>query len=380
MNQVRASWASDSPEKNMARMSEAEHLVQELPGPDGTPGSDRLRLARVRYWTGNVHFLSNAMPEAIRCFSQALEVAKNLGDPELLAFARYSIGNVLYFQGHFGKSESLFRQAITEFEQLGDWARWIRAVSVHGQTLGVKGSYAEGLAQCQRALGRARELNYPDGIAFSTLCLSWIYAIAGNLASARETSRQATEAFEHSGDRAFVYLHYMLCSYSEVCAGQFEAAAQSIAKLQTIVQEFGGQLFADDILSSYIAAVALGKGRVEQALSVAEQAVAIARNIGGIFGEGMARQVWGRSLAAMSPPKWDEAEAEMAESLRLFVLGEANLYAAHLLMHWGIICRDRGKTDAAREHFEKAAAQWTASNIPWELERVNKLIAGLPKA
>ena len=82
----------------------------------------------------------------------------------------------------------------------------------------------------------------------------------------------------------------------------------------------------------------------------------------------------------MSLPRWDEAEAQMAESLRLFELGEARLYAARTRMHWGIICRDRGNTDAAREHFEKAAAQWTASNIPWELERVNNLIAQLPKA
>ena len=82
----------------------------------------------------------------------------------------------------------------------------------------------------------------------------------------------------------------------------------------------------------------------------------------------------------MSPPKWDEAEAQMAESLRLLQLGEARLFSASIRMHWGIICRDRGKTDAAREHFEKAAAQWTASNIPWELERVNKLMAELPKA
>jgi hypothetical protein len=70
----------------------------------------------------------------------------------------------------------------------------------------------------------------------------------------------------------------------------------------------------------------------------------------------------------------------MAESLRLFELGEARLYAARIRMYWGIICRDRAKIDTAREHFEKAAAQWTGSNIPWELERVNKLIAELPKA
>jgi len=70
----------------------------------------------------------------------------------------------------------------------------------------------------------------------------------------------------------------------------------------------------------------------------------------------------------------------MAESLRLCELGKARLLAASTRMYWEIICRDRGNTDAAREHFEKAAAQWTASNTPWELERVNKLIAELPKA
>src|SRR5208337_3797151 len=43
MKQVRVSLTADSPEQNMARMTEAERLVQELPGPDGTPGRDHLR-------------------------------------------------------------------------------------------------------------------------------------------------------------------------------------------------------------------------------------------------------------------------------------------------------------------------------------------------
>jgi tetratricopeptide (TPR) repeat protein len=152
-----------------------------------------------------------------------------------------------------------------------------------------------------------------------------------------------------------------------------------MAKCQAIAQEFGGQLLHADNVAGCIAEIALGKGQAEQALSLAEQAVAIARKMDGIWGEGIARQVWGRSLAAMNLPSWDEAEAQMAESLRLFELGEARLSAAHMQRHWGIICRDRGNRDAAREHFEKAAAQWKASNIPWELERVKKLIAELPK-
>src|SRR5208337_440924 len=380
MKQVRASLAADSPEQNMARVSEAERLVLELPGPDGAPGSDQLRLARVRLWMGGIHLMSNAMPEAIRYLSQVLAVAQKLGDPALLSLPSYVIGNVLYMQGHFGKAEALLRQAITAIEQLGDWAEWIRAVSTYGMNLGSTGRYEEGLAQCQRAIARARELNYLEGIAYSTLCLSRIYSIAGSLACTAEITRLGIETAEQSGDRVTVYLCYVSRSYAEVCAGQFEAAAESIAKCHAVEQELGGQLLAADWVASYIAEVALGKGQAQQALSLAEQAVAIARKTGGISGEGMARQVWGRSLAAMSPPRWDEAEVQMAESLRLFELGEARIHAARMRMHWGIICRARGNTDAAREHFEKAAAQWAASNIPWELERVKKLIAELPKA
>ena len=135
-----------------------------------------------------------------------------------------------------------------------------------------------------------------------------------------------------------------------------------------------------ETIPSFLAEIALGNGQLERALSLAKQAVGMARKMGGIWGEGMAHQVWGRSLAALSPPRWDEAEAQMAESLRLFELGEARLDAARMRMHWGIVCRDRGNADAAREHFEKAAAQWSAGNIPWELERVNKLISELPIA
>jgi tetratricopeptide (TPR) repeat protein len=377
---VSVSLTADSPEQNMARMREAERLAQELPAPDGTLGRDQLRLARVQYWMGHFHYLGNAMPEAIGYFRQVLSVAQKLRGPELLVVTYRSMGALLYFQGHFGKAEALFRQAITLLEQSSDWAEWIRAVSMHGMTLGATGSYEEGLAESQRALARARELNSLYGIGFSTLSLSWIYSDAGNLACTKETTRQAIEAAEQSGDRILVYLCYWTRSYAELCAGQFEAAAESIAKAQAVAQELGGQLFAADIVASHIAEIALGKGQVEQALSLAEQAVAMAQKMGGICGEGMARQVWGRSLAAMNPPRWDEAEAQMAESLRLFELGEGRLYAARIRMYWGIICRDRGNTDTAREHFEKAAAQWTASNIPWELERVNKLIAELPKA
>jgi len=56
-----------------------------------------------------------------------------------------------------------------------------------------------------------------------------------------------------------------------------------MAKCQAVAQELGGQLFLADWVACTIAEMALGKGRAEQALSMAEQAVAMAQKIGGIW-------------------------------------------------------------------------------------------------
>ena len=67
----------------------------------------------------------------------------------------------------------------------------------------------------------------------------------------------------------------------------------------------------------------------------------------------------------------------MAESLRVLQSGQSWLAAARTHVAWGIVCRDRGDLDAAREHWEKAAAQWEKSKLPWELEKVQLLMGTL---
>ena len=72
----------------------------------------------------------------------------------------------------------------------------------------------------------------------------------------------------------------------------------------------------------------------------------IAQEMGGIFGEGLARRVWGQALAALMPQQRDEAEAQLAESLRLLESGQSRLEAARTHVAWGAGGRDRGEAFA----------------------------------
>jgi ABC-type dipeptide/oligopeptide/nickel transport system ATPase component len=121
-------------------------------------------------------------------------------------------------------------------------------------------------------------------------------------------------------------------------------------------------------------------GRVQEALELVERAVATAQEADNLVTEAYARQIWGQALTELEPPRWNQAEAQLAESVRLFESGQAGLWAARACTAWGTICRSRGDPVAARKHWEKAAAQWKASGITRELETVGALIAALPEA
>ena len=133
------------------------------------------------------------------------------------------------------------------------------------------------------------------------------------------------------------------------------------------------------------AEIAYGAGRVQEVIALAEHAVDIAQDVGGIWAEGLARRAWGQALAALVPPvisetegpQWDQAEAQLAQSLRLLEAGQCRLKAARPHVAWGAVCPDRGRLAAAREHWQLAAAQRESSSLIHDLERTRALIESL---
>ena len=71
---VNVSLQSESPEKNLAILTEAENLASAL-ADEAAPG------ARVQLWIGRVHYLAARLPEAISYFQKVLAVAPKLAIP-----------------------------------------------------------------------------------------------------------------------------------------------------------------------------------------------------------------------------------------------------------------------------------------------------------
>ncbi len=371
---VSVTWVADDPERNQARLAEAEELLKELPGPDGRPGSDRLRLARVHYWLGRLHYLRNAPREAIGYYRQVIAVAKEFGDEELLAIPSSFIGQAMFVQGHAGKARPMLAQAIQPFEKSGNWAEWVRAVGFHGMSITALGQPQEGLAETLRGLTYSLEKNFPTGVALSRIYLAVNYMFANDLPHMLEEARACIAASEQSGDRLLAYLGYGFLGLAYCRLGDHQSAAAGMAQSMTTGKSLGGRLILADWFAAVEAEVALVGGQYEPAIALAEKVVAAAQAGGGIFAEGMAQRVWGRALAQLDPPQWDAAEAHLAAAVQAFETGELMLELARARVAWGQVCAGRGDPAAAREHLAKAAAQFETSGLKEEWERTQAVI------
>jgi class 3 adenylate cyclase/tetratricopeptide (TPR) repeat protein len=372
-----SSWRASSPEENLKRLAEAEKLVTALIAIEEASDDDNLRLARVRFWMGRVLYSMGLMNEALQYFRQVLPVAQVSGDPELLSIPSGAIGQAMAVLGHLYKARDLLGQAIPLLEKTANWAEWIQAMSFRGAAMGGAGDYTAGVNQVQFAHTRAKELNFITGISVSCNCLGFAHFFCGNLLKAMEAGQEAVAAAEQSGDRIYEYVGYGIWGWAAGRAGRIETADDCMARSQKVAQELGGRVVMADLFTSARGEIALVSGYLDKALELAQKGVAISQEVGGVLAEGIARRVWAQTLTAQPSPQWNEAEAQLTESLRVLELGPSRPEAARTRLVWGSLCHSRGDVASARKHWEKAAALFESCDIAKELENVRRLLAAL---
>ncbi len=372
------SSATHDPQQNLTRLAEVEIMLQELPGPDGIPGSDRLRLARAHYWMGRSHYLSNAMPTAIGYYKQVLSVAPELGDEELLAIPSSVMGQALLLQGHFNRAEPLLRQAILPLEKTDNWIEWLRAVGFLGIALTALGDRHAGLEQAERAIKRAEEMKNPVALTLIRLFLSYMHIFGGDPEMAIEKSSAVIKATDPTRGLLYLYIGNGFLSWAYSRMGDHERALEHFATSKAFGQSMGGRLIMADIFAAAEAEIFAVSRRDAEAIYLAQAVLNAAKaGNGGIFAQGVAERAWATALSHATPANIEEIETHLAAALAFFQTGDNRLEAARTQVTWGIINSQQDSNTLAREHFEKAAIQFESAGLLPELERAQALIANL---
>jgi len=303
---------------------------------ESTDKERQLSLARIHYWMGRMHYYHNDRREALSYFRRVLAEAQEVGDEELIATSSSVIGRVLIHQGYFGQARQFLVQAISALERASNWTEYIDTVAYLGIVRAGSGEYTAGVEEVQRAL----ETHHLAADAICHCCLTIMYILGGDMRQALEESRAIVSVGEQSGDQLAVYLGYGLRAWAEIRLGHHQEALAYMAQQQASAGSLGEErLILDDIFIPIRAEIALKAGHIEEALALAEEAVAYAQTVDGKFAEGLAQRVWGEALVALSPPRWDAARAHMAASLHAFEAGDILLEMARTHQEWALLCR-----------------------------------------
>jgi tetratricopeptide (TPR) repeat protein len=264
-------------------------------------------------------------------------------------------------------------------EKTGNWFFLGRAKAFHSYATIMMGDCHEGLAEAQKALEYGTKINASNVICASNLVLTAGYSYADPVGEALkhtlEAGRRAVEAAEKAEDMIMLYISHGVRAWNLAMGKRFEEAEKAMETCQNMAKKMGEQLFMVDHFTSRRAEIALGLGRVEEAIDLARQAVEISRKVGGIWAEGHSLRILGKALAALDSPRFDEAEEQMTPSIELFESGQNLMGVAHTNIAWGEVCRDRGNLDAARAHWEKAAAFFESKGLTIRLEQLRNLMA-----
>jgi len=371
---VAVALRSDGPDVNLARLKEAESLLQALPSAEG----DRERLAYIQYWTGHAYLHRGQPEEAIRYLRQVLAAAQEgVGGPELLALPASIIGRALWLKGQFPEAEAMLAQAIEPLAMTANWHEWILAASVHAECLAMLGQVKSAFEEGERVLSKAEETGTLVGIAQSYLALATIAWQSQEYDKMRENANASVQTAEKQGDRFLTVAGLLLESWSEALLGNLKTAEELSSRSVSIGKTIGPRLLMDDWSAAARAEMALLDGRLDDAQTLARAAMDLAREKSSPFSEGLGERVWGRAMSQLTSPNWAEAESHLAASLQSFETVHAQLEVARTHVAWGKMLELQDNAAAAREHFDKAAAQYETSGLTKQLEETRGLIANL---
>jgi adenylate cyclase len=360
---MEVSWGAQDPGSHLARLADAETMVQTLLASGDGTGPDRARLARVQYWIGRIHYYRDEPREAIGYFQQVLAVAQELRDERLLAIPLAVMGRAMVVQGHFDRATPVLAQALGPLEKTEEWLDWAFSKAYHGVALTAAGFPADGLAETREAVTRAREMENPMLLAGCLIVLAFQGCLNRDATAFAEAARDASHAGQQAGNSLMISVGLGFEAWGLSRLGRHDEAEARMAEAIAEADKIGGRIVAADWVAAAAAELALNAGRPDEAMTRATPAIEKARAIGGIFGEAVAQRVWGQALAAAQPGEHEEVDLHLATALELFLEGGCKLEAAHTHAAWGELLRERGEAQLAADHLGHAAELFTEAGL-----------------
>jgi tetratricopeptide (TPR) repeat protein len=355
IKRVRAALITDSPRVNLERLDEASRLIVSLPHHLTLSRDELHQRMMMHYALGRSHYHYMQPNRALRDFEKMHEYAEQLGGGDLLAAPRSLTGRVYQLQGYFGKALGPLQEAFPALKRTENWTDWLINLAYVGFCLTARGNYETGQAEGARALTRAQELRHGSAIAVCHTLLGMQHWQAGNYAAGIAACDAGIASASATGDWLILHLARGMRAWNLALSSDLSGAASEWDYYAEMLREFGGRLILRDWFMAGQAETTFLKGDYLDAITQADDAINFAREIDGIFAEGVAHRVAAQAFFAQEWPDYATIYQHLDEGLNCLTAGEAVMEAIRIHKLWARVALRRGDSSRSAYHIQKAA-------------------------
>jgi len=175
--------------------------------------------------------------QALRCFEDAIELARRCGERRELARAYTNAAQILASMGRYAEALEHHRRGVELKQQLGDLYGGALSYATLGYVLASQRRYAEAIWAYEQSLEMRRSLQDERGSAHVLLNLAWLWRRLGNFEAAAERLREAAAIAQRLGEAPLLYELWREQTELEAARGDFAAALSSLRRALELLEQ-----------------------------------------------------------------------------------------------------------------------------------------------
>jgi tetratricopeptide (TPR) repeat protein len=287
--------------------------VNGLPADMQSATSDDLAVAAALYVRmGSVHFNRGDLEAAAQACRTALALSARLERHPVQAEGNNLLGTILDVQGRTQEALDYYSRSLALWGDLNDAHQAARVEDNIGVAYLYSGQWQAAQEHLRRGYAFWEQIEDRYHLAFACLNLGLIALYQGNYAEAQARFEQALAIWDQAQNQRWVALCHTNLGLLYIEQGAWSAAEHHLTTSRAILR----QLAIRDLLPEAtfaLAEAALGLGRVEDALALAQEAEALAADQGMRLEQALALRTLGKARLAAGDA--ERARTALAQSL-----------------------------------------------------------------
>jgi class 3 adenylate cyclase/tetratricopeptide (TPR) repeat protein len=355
-------------ERGFGHLRDAEGLARALDDPR--------RLARVSIATSHHLLVAGNAEDARLAGQRAHDIAQRLGDLALQVGANLYLGTACVCLGEIPRGQEYLERTFRLLD--GDLVR--ERFGLHGfpaaiarsyltWALAERGDFQAAIARGHESVEIADAVQHKYSLGFACWGLGLAYVLQGDL---EQGARVAERAVALCQDWNLPSLGSFVSGVLGLARARLGRAAEAVLLLRealTSTERLGSKGIVGALMLTWLSEALLLSGRLDEARSVAEQALARTREFKHRVFEPWALRLLGEIAAHHDPPDVDAADAAYRQALALAESFEMRPLVAHCHLGLGTLYRRTGQNQQAREHLTTATKMYREMRMDSWLER-----------